>query len=234
MKKFYIYTFVIFAFFVIGIIIANVLIMPSIVRMGKETVVPNVCNVSLDEALQLLRQKELEGIVIERRHDHVIEEGRIIVQEPLPGARVKAGRIINLTVSLGYQTIKVPFLAGIGVDKGRSILQRLGLNIESVRRVFSDSIARTIIVETIPPPESELRKGDGVTIVVSKGKVLKMPKLTGKYLREAEDILDTLGLILADVREVEGSGTRGHILVQSPDAGQDVAYGDSVSLMVIQ
>ncbi|KPK69820.1 hypothetical protein AMJ87_09865 [candidate division WOR_3 bacterium SM23_60] len=234
MKKFYIYTFVIFAFFVIGIVIANFLIMPSIVRMGKETLVPNVCNISLDEALENLKQKKLEGIVIERRHDHIIEEGRIIVQEPLPGARVKAGRIINLTVSLGPQTIKIPFLTGIGVDKGRSILQRLGLGIKSVEWVFSDSIARTIIIKTVPPPESELTKGDAVTIIVSKGSVLKMPKLVGVHIREAEDILSKMGLVLAEVREIEGSGTKGYILVQNPEAGQDVAYGDSISLMVIQ
>lgn len=234
MKKFYIYTFVIFAFIVIGIVIANFLIMPSIVRMGKETVVPNVCNISLDEALAILKQKELEGIVIERRHDHVIEQGRIIVQEPLPDARVKAGRIINLTVSLGPQTIKIPFLAGIGADKGLSILQRLGLNVKSVERVFSDSIARTIIVKTIPPSETEIVRGDEVTLVVSKGPALKMPKLVGIHIREAEDILNTMGLVLAEVKEIEGSGNKGHILVQNPDAGQDVAYGDSVSLMVIK
>lgn len=234
MKKFYIYTFVIFAFIVIGIVIANFLIMPSIVRMGKETIVPNVCNIALDEALEILKQNELEGIVIERRHDYIIEQDMVIVQEPLPGTRVKAGRIINLTVSLGPQTIKIPFVAGIGVDKGRSILQRLGLNITSVEWVFSDSVARTIIIKTIPPPESELAKGSGVTLVVSKGPVLKMPKLVGVHIREAEDILNTMGLVLADVREIEGSGKRGYILVQNPEAGQDVAYGDSVSLMVIQ
>jgi serine/threonine-protein kinase len=234
MKKFYIYTFVIFAFFVIGIVVANFLIMPSIVRMGKETLVPNVCNIPLDEALEILKQKELEGIVVERRHDNIITDGRIIVQEPLPGARVKAGRIINLTVSLGAQTIRVPFLAGIGMETGRSILQRLGLNVKSIEYIFSDSIARTIIIETKPPPESELTKGDAVMLVVSKGSVMKMPNLVGVHIREAEDILKRMGLVLAEVREVEGSGTKGHILVQNPDAGQDVAYGDSVSLMVLR
>lgn len=234
MRRFYIYTFVIFAFFVIGIVIANFLIMPSIVRMGKETVVPNICNSTLEEALETLKQKELEGIVTERRHDNVIEEGKIIVQEPLPGARVKAGRIINLTVSLGPQTVRVPYLAGIDVGKGRSILQRLGLNIASVDWVFSDSLARNIVVKTVPPPESELSKGDAVTIVVSKGAVLKMPNLVGTNISQAGDILKKMGLVLAEVKEVEGSGTKGNILVQSPEAGQDVAYGDSISVMVIQ
>lgn len=234
MRRFYIYTFVIFAFFVIGIVIANFLIMPSIVRMGKETVVPNICNITLEEALETLKQKELEGIVTERRHDNVIEKGKIIVQEPLPGARVKAGRIINLTVSLGPQTVRVPYLAGIDVGKGRSILQRLGLNIASVDWVFSDSLARNIVVKTVPPPESELRKGDAVTIVVSKGAVLKMPNLIGTNISQAGDILKKMSLVLAEVKEVEGSGTKGNILVQSPEAGQDVAYGDSISVMVIQ
>lgn len=234
MRRFYTYAFVIFAFFVIGIVIANFLIMPNIVRMGKETVVPNVCNTILEEALETLKQKELEGIVTERRHDNVIEQGKIIVQEPLPGARVKAGRIINLTVSLGPQTVRVPYLLGIDVGKGRSILQRLGLNIASVEWVFSDSLARNIIVEMVPPPESELRKGDAVTIVVSKGAVLKMPNVVGMHISQAEDILKGMGLILAEIKEVEGSGTKGNILVQNPEAGKDVAYGDSVSIMVIQ
>jgi beta-lactam-binding protein with PASTA domain len=234
MKKIIIYAAIIIAFFILGLVIANFVIMPSIVHMGEEVVVPNVCNLPLEKALEELEKKRLEGVVTERRYDFVIEEGKIIIQDPLPDASVKVGRIINLTVSLGPETVRLPFLTGVDYEKGKLIVERLGLIIESVEYLFSDSIAQGKIMKTIPDPEVEMKKGDEVKLIVSKGLIMKMPDLSGMSLEEAQTVLHTMDLVLGEVKEVEGSGTKGSIILHSPEPEQIVNSGDTISVMVIK
>ena len=234
MKRILVYLSVIFAFFIVGVVVANFIIMPLIVHRGQEVTVPNVCNMSLENATKELQDRGLEGLVSERRHDQIIEEGYIIIQEPLPDEKVKKGRIIHLTVSLGPQVIRVPFLAGVDIEKGELILKRLGFTIEKIEYVNSDTIPRGEIIKTIPEPEVELTKGDAIELVVSKGPILKMPDLNGKIPREYEPVLDKMGLILGEIKEVEGSGIKGSVIVQSPAAEEVVEPGDTVTLMVIK
>jgi len=234
MKKIILYAVTVLAFFVVGIFIANFVIMPLIVRRGKEIIVPNVCNLSLETAIEELKKRDLEGIVTERRYDQIIEEGKVIIQTPLPNSKVKAGRIINLTVSLGPETMKVPYLEGVDIEKGKLIIEKLGLKIEVIDYSFSDSVAKDKIIKTGPEPEVELKKGDAIKLTVSKGPVLKMPNLTGKDLTEAKIIINKMGLVLGEIKEIEGSGNKGSVLIQSPKPEQTIAAGDTVSLMVIK
>ncbi len=234
MKRIYLYIITILAFFVAGVIIANLIIMPAIVQMGREIVVPNVCNVPLETAIQELKKGNLEGVVIERRYDQIIEEGRVIIQHPLPDARVKAGRIINLTVSLGPQTLTVPYLDGIDVEKGKLIIKRLGLTIGTIDSLISDSIAQNKIISTVPEPGVQLKKGDAISLVVSKGIKAKMPDVTGKLVSEAQTILKKMGLVAREVIEIEGTGTKGSVVVQNPKPGQEVSPSDTIRLMVIK
>jgi beta-lactam-binding protein with PASTA domain len=234
MKKFLVYLLVIIAFFIIGVVLANFVIMPSLVRQGEEIIVPNVCNLPLNTALEELKKCGLEGVVTEQRYDPVIEKNRVIIQEPLPDEKVKKTRIIDLTVSLGPETIKIPYLAGVDYEKGELIIRRYGLVIESVDSVFSDSVAQGRIVATIPGLGTEVTNGDSIHVVVSRGLILKMPQLIGMQLQEAEEIVKKMGLVIGDIKEIEASGTSGEIIVQNPEPGQTVKTGDVVNFIAIQ
>ncbi len=234
MKRILVYLLVIIAFFIVGAIMANFVIMPMLVHRGREVIVPNVCNMSLENATKELEDRGLEGLVSERRYDQIIEQGYIIIQEPLPDEKVKSGRIIHLTVSLGPQVIKVPFLTGVNIDKGELILKKLGFKIEKIEYVNSDTITRGEIIRTIPEPDIELTKGDAIELIVSKGPILMMPDLTGKTQQDYEILLNKMGLILGEVKEVEGSGVKGSVIVQNPAPEEVVEPGDTVTLMVIK
>jgi serine/threonine-protein kinase len=234
MKRILVYLLVIIAFFIVGAVMANFVIMPMLVHRGREVIVPNVCNMSLENATKELEDRGLEGLVSERRYDQIIEQGYIIIQEPLPDEKVKSGRIIHLTVSLGPQVIKVPFLTGVNIDKGELILKKLGFKIEKIEYVNSDTITRGEIIRTIPEPDIELTKGDAIELIVSKGPILMMPDLTGKTQQDYEILLNKMGLILGEVKEVEGSGVKGSVIVQNPAPEEVVEPGDTVTLMVIK
>ena len=234
MRRTLIYSGIILAFFVVGILLANFLIMPLLVGRGEEVVVPNVCDLSLEAAIQELNTAGLQGVVVERRFDRIIEEGYVIVQEPLPEAHVKKGRIINLTVSLGPETINVPFLSGVNYEQGTLIINNIGLVVTKVDSVFSDSIAAGRIIGTAPEAGSEAKRGDGVRLILSKGIIHRMPNLVGTQLSQAQVILERMGLVIGGIEEVQGSGRRGTIIVQNPEPDRIVNRGDTVTVMVIK
>lgn len=234
MRRTFIYTGIILAFFVTGILIANFLVMPLLVGRGEEVVVPNVCDLTLDDAIEQLKGARLEGVVVERRFDQIIKEGSVIIQEPLPEARVKKGRIINLTVSLGPETIKVPYLMGISYEQSVSIIRRLGLVIAKVDSAFSDSVELGKVIGTSPEAETGVKKGDGVILILSKGIIKKMPNIVGVQLSQAQLTLEKMGLVMGKIEEVQGSGKKGTIIVQNPEPGRIVNSGDTVAVMVIK
>jgi serine/threonine-protein kinase len=234
MRRILVYSAIILAFFVVGLLVANFLLMPLLVGRGDEIAVPNVCNQHLDTAIEMLRSAGLDGVVVERRFDRIIDEGYVIIQDPLPDARVKRKRIINLTVSLGAETVSVPYLAGIGYEQGLSILNRIGLVVTRVDSVFSDSIGGGKIVGTEPGAETGLRKGDGVVLIVSKGLVLRMPNLIGQQVSQAQIVLERMGLVIGAIEEIRGTGTRGTVIIQNPEPGRIMNRGDTVNLMVIK
>ncbi|MGQ9665495.1 MAG: PASTA domain-containing protein [bacterium] len=234
MKRFLIYVIIILIFFVIGILLANFLIMPILVRQGVEVIVPNVCNLPLDSATIILKKAGLQSVVTERRYDRIIEQGRIIIQEPLPDTKVKKGRIINLSVSLGVEKITIPVITGLEFAKAQQILERLGLVISDIDSIYSDSIGKGKIIRTIPEAEIEVKKGDEIKIIISKGIVLKAPNLIGLKLDEAKNILKKLDLVLGTVNEIEGSGEKGTVIVQNPQPEQVVDAGDTINLMIVK
>ncbi|MEO0160824.1 MAG: PASTA domain-containing protein [candidate division WOR-3 bacterium] len=234
MKRFLRYLIIVLIFFAIGLLLANFLLMPVLVRRGEEIFVPNVCNMPLDSATALLKKEGLQPVIGERRYDPIIEEGRVIIQEPLPDTRVKKGRIINLSVSLGPEKVVVPVLIGLDLARAQQILERVGLIVKEIDSLYSDSIATGRIIRTIPEPETELKKGDEIKIIVSKGILLKTPNLIGLKLDSAKVLINKTGLILGSVTEIEGTGEKGTIIVQNPQPDQLVDKGDTINLMVVK
>jgi len=234
MKKIYLYLIVIVGLFLIGVLLANLLIMPYLVHMGEEVTVPNVINLPLNTAVQELKKYGLEGVVVERRYDQIIGEDKIVIQEPLPEVKVKKGRIINLTVSLGTETIRIPDLTGMDLEKGKLIIKRLDLVIESIDSLSSDSVAAGKIIKTSPNFGADVKRGSAIALVVSTGVNLRMPNLVGIKLIDAKNSIEKMGLVMGEIKRVEASGTSGNIIVQNPEPQRVVNPGDTVSLMVVK
>ncbi len=234
MKRFLTYLIIILIFFIIGLLMANFLLMPMFVRKGEEIIVPNVCDLPLDSATIVLKKAGLQSVVTERRYDQIIEQGRVIIQDPLPDTKVKSGRIINLSVSLGPEKIVIPALSGLEFAKAKQIIDRLGLSVGDIDTLFSDSIVEGRVIQTVPEPETEVKKGDAIKIIISKGILLKAPNLIGLKIDSAKVILKNSNLILGSITEVEGTGDKGTIIIQNPQPDQLVNKGDTINLMVVK
>ncbi|MBX6762854.1 MAG: Stk1 family PASTA domain-containing Ser/Thr kinase [Rubrobacteraceae bacterium] len=123
-----------------------------------------------DQARALLEQAGLKlGSVVSHYNDQ-IGKGGVINQDPKPGAQVKPGTAVNITLSAGPKPVKkvaVPDVVGKNVSEAESALIHAGLGYKLVQ-VESNKPAGTV-VDTDPKAGSKVPEGTYVTLDYSSG-----------------------------------------------------------------
>jgi beta-lactam-binding protein with PASTA domain len=161
-----------------------------------------------------------------------VAAGLILGQSPLPGQVGLAETAVRVTVSIGPQTRSVPDVLRLDVDRARVVLESSGF-IVSVDTAEAEE-PRGRIIGVLPPPDSVVALPAQVQLLVSTGPpVIPMPLVLGLVRAEAEQILDSLGLVVSDVEEVFRFGRdQGIVVEQEPAADSDLRRGSTVSLKV--
>lgn len=206
----------------------------------EQTLVPDVCDLELSSALIRLQEKELYPRISLRFSDDPETRGRILEQDPLPGAIVKAGRRISLVVSRGAAQDKIGDYVGQNLDEVKLHLQTVfgsTRQLITVREpsvyVFDPSPAGTILQQS-PEPETQLSGPVQLAFVVSRGpekNLVKVPDLAGLGLSEAALQIEKSGVAFTfSVRPAEGKEKSGVVVTQMPVPGtlQDPATPVSI------
>jgi serine/threonine-protein kinase len=136
-----------------------------IVSSGPRLVtVPPLVGRSADAAQQALRGRGL-GFSISRQESEQ-PEGRVIGQSPEAGDQVVTGTTVALIVSEGVPAVAMPNVIGDLRPDAVQALRGLGLSV-TVTEVETDVQAQNNrVTDQFPPPGTELREGDSVTIRV--------------------------------------------------------------------
>ena len=204
------------------------------VSSGPElTNVPDVRDKKAEEARRLLEEA---GLVVnpklrEEPHEE-IPRGNVIEQSPAAGSQVSKGTRVTLTVSSGLETKTVPDVTGQTLESARTTLESAGFIVEVVE---VDSTEKQGTVVEVPQKGTELTVGTTVELHVSRGNQIKMPRVEGQTLADAQKALSDAGfeghirtedvttLDLAKVDRVEKA---------SPSAGDNVNKDGEVTLRV--
>jgi beta-lactam-binding protein with PASTA domain len=220
-----------FAAFAVGLGIFNGVVMPRLIHSTGQVQVPDLANLTLEQAERALRPT---GLVLSRageRFDPGVPRGFILGQDPAPGTPVRGRTRVSVSVSLGQEFSSVPELFGESPRSARLLLERAGLEMGAVTKAPSDEVGRDLVVTSDPPAESVLPRGTPVSLLVSTGagaEAYVMPDLTGRELNGVRRQLEALGFrveVAADAPSV------GAIVSQSPPAGSRVTRDVTVSLV---
>ena len=203
-----------------------------VVSRGPHPVdLPDMDGATLDAAKAALAEASLVVGNIETQNHETIVEGSLITWRVGPDerpAQAPKGSEVDLVVSSGPQARQIPNLAGTTVEDARGQLEGLQLN-TTTREDFSDTIPVGKVVGTSPAAGQSVRRGDTVTIIVSKGPDLVTVPDVSRYetLDQAEAALEAAGLHLG---EVSGRGT--HPASSDPAAGKRVKRGTYVDVFL--
>lgn len=129
--------------------------------------------------------------------------------------------------------LKAPELQNMSLDEAQKALDKLGLKIR-IRDGYSDEVEKDHVIEQSPVAGSEVKKGDTINVVLSKGaKRVEVPTVTGYTLDEAESILKENKLTFRVTYEFSDIYKKGVVLRQDPSPGvTSVEEGDKINLVV--
>jgi serine/threonine-protein kinase len=193
--------------------------------------VPSTAGLSAEAAEEAVESAGFEPQVAEANSEEV-ESGLVIKSDPHGGTTATRGSVVTLTISKGPKLSKVPVLVGTTRSLAVQQIRGRGL-VPSVSEEVSAKPAGEVIRQA-PSAGSELPRGSGVSIVVSKGeKKSKVPNVIGDERREAVEALREAGLEPSVTEQAtEVPSQVGRVTDQFPPPGSEVKPGSAVTVVV--
>ena len=215
-----------------GYFLATRIFFPAPPPPGDLFEVPDVRGLGLASANERLAGAGLDLGQIDSLSHPAAAAGLILGQSPLPGQVAQPETPVRVTISLGPQMRSVPDVLRLDEDRARIVLETSGF-VVAVDTMQSEE-PRGRVVDVLPRPDTVVALPASVRLVVSTGPPLVvMPFVLGMRQAEAELLLDSLGLVVADVEEVFRFGRdQGMVVEQEPGADTELQRGSDVRLKV--
>jgi serine/threonine-protein kinase len=216
--------------FLTGIMVFNNIVMPRLIHGVGVVRVPDLSNLSLDQAEQALRPLNLQLSRAGERFDPAVPRGFILTQDPQAGTGVRGGKRVSVVVSLGEEFSSVPALFGESQRSGEGLLRSAGLRVGSITRAPSEDVGEGLIAGSDPDPETVLSRDATVSLLISNGvgeESYVMPELLGREITSVRRQLEALGF---RVLLPPGGPSVGTIVSQIPAPGSRITRATDIVL----
>ena len=202
---------------------------------GKVFETPSIVGMSLGDAEELFKQKELHLAVVGRRYDPDVLEGAIISQLPAAGVGIKTNRDVQIVVSMGRRPNPVPDLTGRSARAARLLAQQNGYQLGKISEILGGSGEGEKIIAQYPVPLSEDNVSDQIDVLVQKKSVATyiMPDVIGDNLNRVMMYFEEHGFKIARVQYKKHQGiNKGIVVRQFPEPGYLLQEDESIHLEV--
>lgn len=200
--------------------------------------VPTVLNLSEDEAVEILKDKNLKANISRYAQSNNYEPGKVMEQDPGPKAKVKKNSTINLVISEGRE-VKVPDLSGMTLDQAEEKLKELDLELGKTSTDFSESVKKDTIIDQEPRKNEKVQAGSEVDVTVSLGKEepeienVKVPNFVGNYEEDAINIAVENKLTIGNITyKYSDKYEKDVVMSQSIPANTQVAENSTINFVV--
>jgi len=213
---------------------------------------PRLTGLPEGEAVTKLQAGGLSPQVV-RAPDAVVPAGIVIAQLPdeislaaLPTKRRSATWIWIITAVVlvaavagaffyyQNQPLPVPNVVGLTQAQAQDSIKAAGFKVGSVIPTQTISAAEigNVVTQT-PEPNTEAKRGSGITIAVSGGQALvAIPDVSGKPQADAEKALKDAGFQVSIQESFSASVTVGSVMSQSPTASQKVPINTTIGITI--
>lgn len=197
---------------------------------------PNLKSLKFEQAAQILKKNGLKINIIGQDYS-ALEKDKIYSQFPPAGRKIKKGRTINIWVSKGKNSLKIPDIQKMDLLDGKIQLEQLGLKIGNISYV-NHKYDYNQIISLDPPALSPITKGGKVSMLVSlnkRSKNVRMPDLSGLTVEDARQQLASLRLKVGSVKYVRDTAYEpGTVIDTNIKPYQKIPIGTSIRLIVIE
>lgn len=209
-------------------------ILGKITMHGKTISVPDLKTYSIEEVEEALSELSLRYKVVDSSAYTIkFPKNSVVKQEPRAGQKVKAGRMIYLTVNpSGYRVIQVPNLKGKTSRQAISYLKAVGLKVGKFE--YRSDIGKNVVLgikhkgKKIRLPYS-LPKQSTIDLILGTGRGSKkvfLPNILGENLEKAKNKLRDASLNIGRIYKDTKNSDLSYYTVYK----QEPKYSDNVSL----
>jgi eukaryotic-like serine/threonine-protein kinase len=199
----------------------------------KEVEIPEVMEMELDEARDLL---ESMNLVVEEEMvtSEDIDEGLVVKTSPSEGRTVNEGSIVTLFISTGKEKVTFEDYVGRDYSQVKRELEIAGFEDFNPYEEYSDLPEGQIITQIFPNPDSEVVPSETtVRFEVSLGpEPVNVSNLTGLTEAEARKELEDNNLQMNKVENNSDTVEPGYVIRQEPSKGTSLQHGDTVNVYI--
>lgn len=132
------------------------------------------------------------------------------------------------------QFTKVPPVLAKTEAQAKKRLGEAGLDVDGVKRAYSDTDKRGTVMATDPEAGERIRDNDGVTLTISMGpEIVKVPDVGGSRLADAKDELKDAGFAPGMTTKAFSEDVRkGSVISTDPRSGTKRKAGSAVAIVV--
>ncbi len=221
-----------------GIIIASILIiiLAGILLFNllspKQVEIPEVANLEVDEAIEMLETAGFSIGEIKEKHSEEIEEGLVIGTNPKAGVTRVEGTEIDLFTSLGQETVEMDDYVGKQIEQVTTILENSEFDFDIVSENSDDPEGEILAQE--PSAGEEVIPGETTIILtVSQGKSYgTVENLSGYNKAALESYGQRSGFKIEISEEYSDDVPAGEVIEQTPKANRSLELGGKIHVVV--
>jgi len=206
----------------------------ALVGGGGGAEVPMLTGLTKTDAESELRSDGLKFTYGTPIHSATVAKDKVADYSPKGASKVNPGDTVTILLSLGPEQIAIPDLHGQSVLDAQAKLQSANLGFAGLRQQASDDIEKDKVIGADPATGTKVDPGTQVTLIVSTGPAARTvpDDLVGKSYDDAKAELNELGFAVRQDTDDSGTFAKGKVARTSPDPGQQINPGDTVTLFV--
>jgi beta-lactam-binding protein with PASTA domain len=230
---------VLLAMILLAVALASALTSMRLAIHGRETRVPKLTGLSLQEAQQATAKAGLTLTLENSFYSADVAKGNVLSQYPAANDKVRRGWRVRIATSLGSQAFPVPDLAGQSPHAADINLQRRGFRSARTATINSSGMPGGVVAQS-PSANAERITEPKVDLLIAAApepSAYAMPQFVGTDVSSAVSAIHSAGLDVSVHYTAAPAGSnaqRGIILAQAPLAGQRVTRARVITLDVAQ
>ena len=198
---------------ILVLIALSSIMLSLLTRHGQTRPVPDFGGMNMEDVLKSARKASVEVVINDSLYVPSMPGGVVLEQSPSPGAKVKSGRKVFLTInSMSQKEAVIPYVAGYSLRQAKNNLEVAGFVIDKL--IYQSDIATNNVLSQSykgKPVNSGSKikgtVGSGVTLVVgySEGNTTGIiPRVVGFPLGEARSRLWEAGFNVGKITYDDG------------------------------
>ena len=201
---------------------------------GDKITVQNFIGMNYDEEIAGTDLDIEYQFKVIKEHDLTHDEGEVINQTPPEGSRISKDDQVTLTVATHEDTLTVPdvYNKDANIAKQQISLAQL---VPEIQTINDDTVEEGKVIRTSPERGDPVTAGDKVILFVSTGKSgneVEVPSVVNLSFEDAKAQLESMGLGIRQVKEVDSDKAKGTVISQSIKDKEMVSKGTIIDVEV--